>query len=64
MATQKELNEIVGRKMKLLGIRARDPNHPMHNIIQWSSDGLPIMPDDNEERAKLVLAALDEPDPS
>jgi hypothetical protein len=65
MASQKELNEFVGHKMKLLGIRARDPNHPMHRIIEWDdATGMPILPDSDEQLAQLILVALDEPDPS
>lgn len=60
---QAVLNEHVGQKMRLLGIRAKDPKHPMHNKIQWHPvTGLPCMPDSDDELADLVLAALDEPE--
>jgi hypothetical protein len=55
-------SEFIGQRMKLLGQRARDPNHPMHRKIAWDKNGMPILPASDEELAALILAALDEPE--
>jgi hypothetical protein len=58
-----QITDLLGGKLRLLGIRARDPNHPMHAKIEWCpKTGLPVMPDDDDESAALMMAALDEPD--
>ena len=57
---QGELNKFVGEKMRQLAKRMADPRHPLHNRVEWR-DGRPVMPDDDDELAWLVLAALDEP---
>jgi hypothetical protein len=63
MMTDAQVHELVRKKMRLLAQRARDPDHPLHDFLQWDpKTGRPMLPQSDEALAALVLAALDEPD--
>jgi hypothetical protein len=64
-ATDQQLIDLIGQKLRQLSVRVRDPKHPLHNRVVFDPlTGRPCMPDDDEECAEIILAALDEPDPS
>jgi hypothetical protein len=58
-----EFEVLIHHKLNLLAVRARDPEHPMHALMAWDENGRAVTPSDTELMARLLAAALNEPEP-